>query len=134
MTRIASASSSSSPAKIKPVATAAPVRAAAAAGLEGIVAASSGLCMIDGQAGRLVYRGYEIGDLVEHTSFEEVAHLLWEGKLPNKTELATLINRFAAAMPIPRHDMAILEALPAWDCADGCAAHGRQLAVRDRPG
>ncbi len=81
-------------------------------GLQGVVATSSELCMIDGEAGRLVHRGYEIGDLVENATFEEVAYLLWEGKLPNSTELATLKNQLAAAMPIPRHDMAILEALP----------------------
>jgi len=82
------------------------------AGLEGVVATSSALCMIDGSSGRLVYRGYEIGDLVEHATFEEVAYLLWEGQLPNRAELAELRNQIAATMPIPRHDMAILEALP----------------------
>jgi citrate synthase len=82
------------------------------AGLEGVVATSSALCMIDGTRGRLVYRGYEIGDLVENATFEEVAFLLWEGKLPHRTALAELRNQIAATMPIPRHDMAILEALP----------------------
>jgi citrate synthase len=53
-------------------------------GLEGVVAAKSEICFIDGQAGRLVYRGYEIGDLVENASFEETAVLLWDGELPTK--------------------------------------------------
>src|SRR5215210_18508 len=56
------------------------------AGLEGVVAAKSAICFIDGTAGRLVYRGYEIGDLVEHTTFEEVAFLLWDERLPNRGE------------------------------------------------
>ena len=55
-----------------------------AAGLEGVVAAPSEICFIDGVAGRLVYRGYEIADLVENTTFEETAFLLWENKLPNR--------------------------------------------------
>jgi citrate synthase len=75
-----------------------------AGGLEGVVAAQSAICFIDGTAGRLVYRGYEIQDLVENASFEEVAYLLWHNKLPNKTELAALKK----------------------DPADGCAAHGSQ--------
>ena len=70
---------------------------AAGKGLEGVVAANSEICFIDGMAGRLVYRGYEIGDLVENATFEETAYLLWEGKLPNRTELATLKNQLAAS-------------------------------------
>src|SRR5439155_13591199 len=82
------------------------------AGLEGVVAAKSEICFIDGVGGRLVYRGYEIGDLVENATFEEVAHLLWEGKLPNKSELARLKKDIAANMPLPAHDAKVLEALP----------------------
>src|SRR3954454_16828064 len=54
------------------------------AGLEGVVATKSEICFIDGNAGRLVYRGYEIADLVEHATFEETAYLLWNDKLPNR--------------------------------------------------
>src|SRR5438105_13921385 len=60
------------------------------AGLEGIVATQSGICFIDGQDGKLIYRGYEIGDLVEHCTFEEVAYLLWDGELPNRKALDEL--------------------------------------------
>ena len=60
------------------------------AGLEGVVAAKSSICFIDGSAGRLVYRGYDIGDLVEHATFEETAALLWDGDLPNADALAVL--------------------------------------------
>src|SRR5688572_21792283 len=86
--------------------------AKAPAGLQGVVATSSDICMIDGQEGRLVYRGYEIADLVENASFEEVGYLLWNNKLPNRTELATLHNQLSAASVLPRHAVTILETLP----------------------
>src|SRR5215469_13975550 len=54
-------------------------------GLEDIVVSTSDICFIDGREGRLVYRGYDVNDLVEHSSFEEVIFLLWHGGLPNKT-------------------------------------------------
>ena len=96
--------------------TALPSAAAAAAkaptGLQGVVATSSDICMIDGQQGRLVYRGYEIGDLVENASFEEVAYLLWNNKLPNRAQLTTLHNQIAAASVLPRHAVTILQTLP----------------------
>src|SRR2546430_12450817 len=82
------------------------------AGLEGVVAAKSEICFIDGIAGRLVYRGYEIGDLVENASFEDVAHLLWDGKLPNQAQLAQLKKDIAANMALPAHVAKVLEALP----------------------
>ena len=46
------------------------------AGLEGVVAADSVISRVDGQEGRLIYRGYDISDLAEHCCFEEVAYLL----------------------------------------------------------
>ncbi|MDB5296747.1 MAG: citrate synthase [Phycisphaerales bacterium] len=101
-----------------PETTAAPASAPAASapaakgGLQGVVAAQSEVCFIDGDAGRLVYRGYEIGDLVEHATFEEVAFLLWDGKLPNKAELATLKQQLAASMALPAHVINVLKALP----------------------
>ena len=52
------------------------------AGLEDVIAGRSAICRVDGEAGRLYYRGYEIADLVEHARFEEVTHLLWFGDLP----------------------------------------------------
>lgn len=86
---------------------------ASSAGLEGVVASKSEICFIDGIAGRLVYRGYEIGDLVENASFEEVAHLLWDGKLPNASELSQLRKEIAANMTLPAHVSKIIESLPA---------------------
>jgi citrate synthase len=83
------------------------------AGLEGVVAAPSEICFIDGIAGRLVYRGYEIADLVENLSFEETAYLLWNNRLPNRTELADLKKQLAANATLPPETLAILKVLPA---------------------
>ncbi len=55
-----------------------------AKGLEGVVAGESAICKIDGEKGRLSYRGYSIEDLAAHSSFEEVVYLLLYGKLPTK--------------------------------------------------
>ena len=82
-------------------------------GLQGVVAAQSEICFIDGNAGRLVYRGYEIADLVENASFEETAYLLWNGKLPNRAELTELKRQLGASATLPAHVMTILRALPA---------------------
>ena len=56
-------------------------------GLEGVIVAESSVGFVDGQAGRLVYRGYNIETLAEHSNYEEVAYLLLYGQLPNATEL-----------------------------------------------
>lgn len=82
-------------------------------GLEGIVAATTELSKVDGQAGRLIYRGYDIHDLARSTTFEEVAHLLWFGRLPNKRELGELQENFAAERTIPDRVVQIIRALPA---------------------
>jgi citrate synthase len=70
-------------------------------GLEGVVAAETELCDLDGANGRLAYRGYDIGDLARKASFEEVAYLLWMGELPNRGELDRFTAELAAARPIP---------------------------------
>ena len=69
-----------------------------AAGLEGVVVAESEISYVDGQAGRLVYRGYAIEDLAERSTYEETALLLLDGELPDETELA----RFRAALVAER--------------------------------
>jgi citrate synthase len=89
---------------------AAPARPAG--GLEGVVAAKSEICFIDGTAGRLVYRGYEISDLVENATFEEVAFLLWDGKLPNRAELDRLKQDLGASATLPEHVLSLLKELP----------------------
>jgi citrate synthase len=84
-------------------------------GMEGVVAAPSDICFIDGIAGRLVYRGYEIGDLVEHletNAFEQVCCLLWDGKLPTSAQLDALKKDLGKEAALPAHVMTILSTLP----------------------
>ena len=66
------------------------------AGLEDVVVSTSDICYIDGHKGRLLYRGYDVDDLVAQSSFEEVVYLLWYGKLPNEKELAAHKKALAA--------------------------------------
>lgn len=74
---------------------------AIAKGLEGVIIGDSSICMIDGTAGRLVYRGYDIHDLAATLAFEEVAYLLWNGDLPTRTQLADLNKRLSLERSIP---------------------------------
>ncbi len=64
-------------------------------GLEGVVAAQTALSHVYGEEGRLVYAGYEIEDLAENATFEEICHLLWFGELPNTKQLDDLRRRIA---------------------------------------
>jgi citrate synthase len=70
-------------------------------GLEGVVAAETRLCDLDGAHGRLAYAGYNIDDLARKATFEEVCHLLWYGDLPKKAQLAELTAALVAARAIP---------------------------------
>src|SRR6266571_6530806 len=81
-------------------------------GLEGVVAATTALSKVEGTAGRLIYRGYNIHDLARTTTFEEVAYLLWFGHLPNQQELAELHARFVAERTIPSAVLQVIQALP----------------------
>src|ERR687887_1373850 len=65
-------------------------------GLEDIVVSTSDICFIDGREGRLLYRGYDVNDLVEHSSFEEVVYLLWHGTLPSRKELDAHVKTLTA--------------------------------------
>jgi citrate synthase len=64
-------------------------------GLEGIVATNSSICYIDGDRGVLAYRGIDIHELAEHSTFEETCYLLWFGHLPNRNQLKDLKERLA---------------------------------------
>ncbi len=67
----------------------------ASKGLEGVVATTSSICYIDGEQGVLAYRGIDIHELADNSTFEEVCHLLWFGKLPTRAELRDLRDRLA---------------------------------------
>ena len=88
-------------------------------GLEGVVAARTGLSRIDGERGYLGYRGYSITDVAKNASFEEAVHLLWHGELPNR-----------AALEETRRGLAAQRALsPA--IADLVVRHARDAAPMD---
>lgn len=80
-------------------------------GLEGVIAGETAVSTIEGG---LRYRGYPVGELAEHCSFDEVAYLLLYGELPTARQLAQFQSRVAAArrLPIPLRDL--LQALPKW--------------------
>jgi citrate synthase len=92
--------------------------AKAKAGLEDIVVTTSGICFIDGERGVLAYRGYDIHDLANNASFEEVCHLLWHGSLPTRSELGELQSQFAAARALPEGILRLMRSLPAADAMD----------------
>jgi len=84
-------------------------------GLEDVIAARSAICRVDGEAGRLYYRGYEIADLVSTATFEEATYLLWFGELPSPAERATFAASLAATRPLPPAVLDLLRRLPR-DC------------------
>ena len=65
-------------------------------GLEDIVVSTSEICFIDGREGRLLYRGYDVDDLAEHSTFEEIVYLLWHGTLPTRKELEAHVKALSA--------------------------------------
>ncbi|MBY0508133.1 MAG: citrate synthase [Bryobacteraceae bacterium] len=82
------------------------------AGLEGIIAADSEICYIDGDAGVLAYFGYSIDTLAENASFEEVIFLLWNGRLPQAAELASLKELLVSHRELPDGVTAFLASVP----------------------
>jgi citrate synthase len=70
-------------------------------GLEGVVAAETQLCDLDGANGRLAYRGYDIADLARQATFEQVTYLLLYGELPKAAQLDGFVVQLTAARTIP---------------------------------
>jgi citrate synthase len=70
-------------------------------GLEGVVAAETSLSFVDGQNGKLYYRGYDIDELAEKVCYEEVVHLLWFGELPDQEQLDDFRSELIAEMRLP---------------------------------
>jgi citrate synthase len=81
-------------------------------GLEDVVALESRICFIDGRQGRLIYRGYDIRELAEHSSFEEVAYLMWYGRLPTRAQLAELQNLLVSLRVLPKPVVELIERIP----------------------
>ncbi len=82
-------------------------------GLEGVVAASTRLSRVDGEAGRLVLAGYAVEDIAPRATFEQITHLLWYGKLPNARELKDLKADMASRRRLPDATVALLRAAAA---------------------
>ena len=80
-------------------------------GLEDVVAADSSICYIDGDRGILSYRGIDIHELAEHSTFEEICFLLWEGRLPRRDELDLLRRSIGAERALPPPMLELLASL-----------------------
>ncbi len=89
-----------------------PESASYAKGLEGVIAGESEICRIDGQNGRLYYRGYSIEELARESDFEETTYLLLHGKLPNRQELAEFAGKMRASRSLSEPVLAMVRAFP----------------------
>src|SRR6202035_2889370 len=81
-------------------------------GLEGVVATTSSSCFIDGDQGILAYRGIDIHELADHSTFEETCYLLWLGRLPTRTELDSLKLRLGTARKLDPAIVDIMRTVP----------------------
>ncbi|MGA7886638.1 MAG: citrate synthase [Acidobacteriaceae bacterium] len=86
--------------------------AAVTKGLEGVVAANSGICWIDGYAGVLAYRGIDIHELAQQSTFEETIYLLWYGHLPSREELAQFSQKLVDARRVPSQIFDLFRSFP----------------------
>src|SRR5215470_5456616 len=85
---------------------------AASEGLRGVVAAQSAIGDVNGEKGILIYQGYNIHDLAEHSTFEEVVFLLWNGRLPKSTELDELKSRLRRNYEAPAEVIDLMKQFP----------------------
>src|SRR5215211_5092570 len=85
---------------------------AATAGLRGVVAAQSAIGDVNGEQGILIYQGYDIHDLAEHSTFEEVIFLLWNGRLPKADELADLKAKISENYEAPPEVIELMKLFP----------------------
>jgi citrate synthase len=81
-------------------------------GLADITICESEICYIDGEQGTLIYRGYDAIELAKHSTFEEVAYLLWYGALPRPTEFKAFLAGFTGSMELPVETVMILRMFP----------------------
>src|SRR6267143_6153179 len=80
--------------------------------LEGVVATQSSICYVFGEEGRLIYRGYDIHDLAEHSTFEETAYLLLQGALPTRDQLKAFVVDLKAAQKLPKVVQRVIKDAP----------------------
>jgi citrate synthase len=91
---------------------AAAASASAATGLRGVVAAASSIGDVDGENGILIYEGYDIHDLAQYSTFEEVVYLLWHGQLPTRAELDELHKSFSECYELPSEILDLMRSFP----------------------
>ena len=82
-------------------------------GLAGVTAGATALCTVGKEGAGLTYRGYDIYDLADNATFEEVAYLLLKGKLPNRSELDAYIANLKSLRGLPDQVKQVLEIIPA---------------------
>jgi citrate synthase len=96
-------------------------------GLEGVIAGETAIALVDGANGRLLYRGYSIGELVRTGTYEQVAELLWTGEWPDHAELRcsplpAAVEAALRALPATAHPMdALRSAISVWGASAGVA-------------
>ena len=100
-------------------------------GLEDVVATSSAICYLDGDRGVLAYCGYDIHDLAQSATFEEVCYLLWHRRLPTRAELGDLQSQLAAARALPEPIIRLMRSLPPVDGMDALRTLTSALAHYD---
>ncbi len=83
-----------------------------AAGLRGVAAATSSISDVNGEKGELIYQGFNIHDLAQHATFEEVVFLLWNKRLPNRAELSELESSLRAAYEVPAELIILMKQFP----------------------
>jgi len=81
-------------------------------GLEGVVANESAICYVFGQEGRLIYRGYDIHDLADNSTFEETAFLLLKGDLPTRDQLKEFVGQVKAAQKVDKVVQGVIKDAP----------------------
>ena len=101
------------------------------AGLEGVIAGESEICYIDGYAGILSYRGYNIHTLADNANFEEVIFLLWNGWLPKQGELDKLRKELAAERGLPGAVVDFLKSVPKSNSMDVLRTAVSMLSLHD---
>src|SRR3990170_6908237 len=83
-----------------------------AAGLEDVIALESSICLVDGEHGKLYYRGYSIEDLAAQASFEETSYLLWFGELPTSFQLKDIADSLIDNREFPDEVLTMIRAFP----------------------
>ncbi len=89
-----------------------PTTNAVSTGLRGVVVGASTVSDVIGDKGQLIYQGYDIHDLAKYSTFEEVAFLLWNRRLPNRRELDELRRAIGAAYRVPDEVIEVLRRIP----------------------